>query len=143
VCRSRRSSAGLKELRGGFFFEIQAGLVDQANRVFGGGVTGADSDGIRSLVAECNLHTVDQVDSGVAGRSAAEDCNQRIGDKAHMHQVVLDGFGQVESYQDRAFTDFELAKNSHLPSGSEGPAEKQNPQITTGLVGLQYTTISV
>jgi hypothetical protein len=60
-----------------------------------------------------------------------------------MHQVVLNGFGQVEGYQDRTFTDFELAEDTHLPSDSDGPGKEQDPQITTGLVGLQYTTISV
>jgi hypothetical protein len=67
-----------------------------------------------------------------------------------MHQVVLNGFGQVESYQDRAFTDFELAENTHLPTYSCGPAKRQDPEITnrnreitTRKVGLQYRTKSV
>jgi hypothetical protein len=60
-----------------------------------------------------------------------------------MHQVVLNGFGQVEGYQDRAFTDFELAENTHLPSDSDGPGKEQDPEITTIKVGLQYRTKSV
>ena len=79
----------------------------------------------------------------IASRCAAEDRNQSAGDKAHMHQVVLNGFGQIESHQNRAFTDFELAENTHLPRDSGGPWKKQYPQTTTGLVGFQYTTNSV
>jgi hypothetical protein len=86
----------------------------------------ADRDGIGSLVAEGYLHAIYQVDGGVSGGGAADGCNQRVGDKAHMHEVVLDGFRQVESYQDRTFTDFELAENTYLPSGSAGPGEMQN-----------------
>jgi hypothetical protein len=57
-----------------------------------------------------------------------------------MHQMVLHGFGQVKCHQDRAFTDFELAENTHLPRDSDGPAKRKHPKITTRKVGLQYRT---
>ena len=91
-------------------------------------------------MAECDLHSVDQVDSGIASWSATENRYECAGDKAHVHQVVLDGFRQIESYQDRAFSDFELAEDTHLPSDSTGPAKGQEPEITTRKVGLQYRT---
>jgi len=101
-------------------------------------------------MAEGDFHAVDTVDGGVAGRGATEHRDERVGDKAHMHQMVLYGFGQVESHQDRSFTDFKLAENTHLPNHSRGPGKGQNPklktrspEITTRKVGLQYRTKSV
>jgi hypothetical protein len=126
-------------LRGGVLFEGPWG------RGFGGCslVAWADCDGIRGFVAESDLHSIDAVDGWIASGSAAEDGDLRVGDKAHVHQVVLDGFGQVKCHQDRVFTDFELAENTHLSSYSDGAWKEQHPKITTRKVVIQYRTKSV
>jgi hypothetical protein len=56
-------------------------------------------------MAEGDFHAVNAVDGGIAGRGAAQGRDQGIGDKAHMHQVVLYGFGKVEGDQHPAFAD--------------------------------------
>ena len=129
--RSRRSSRGL----------------ERALRVFGFGsfrsswrrAAFADADGFCGLVAKGDFHAVDAVDGGVAGRGAAQGGDQRIGDKAHMHQVVLDGFRQVEGHQDPALADLQFAQHAQPPN-SRGLPKGQHPKTTTGMVGFQYTT---
>ncbi len=51
------------------------------------------------LVAEGNLHAVNAIDGGVAGRCAAQRGDRGIGNEAHVHEVVLHGFRQVEGNQ--------------------------------------------
>ena len=69
----------------------------------------ANADGFGGFVAQRDLHAVDAVDGGVAGRGAAQGGDEGIGDKAHMHQMVLDGFRQIEGDQDPAFADLQFA----------------------------------
>ena len=64
-------------------------------------------------MAESDLHAVDGVDGGVAGGGAAQGSDQGIGDKAHMHQVVLHGFRQIEGHQDPGFADVQFAQHAH------------------------------
>ena len=59
---------------------------------------GAHANGRGSLVAQGDFHAVDAVNGGVAGRGAAQRVDARVGHKAHMHQMVLDGFREVESH---------------------------------------------
>jgi hypothetical protein len=42
-----------------------------------------------------------RIDGGIAGRCAAQSRDQGIGNKAHVHEVVLHGLRQVECHQDR------------------------------------------
>ena len=60
-------------------------------------------------MAQGNLHAVDAINSGIAGRRAAQSRHMRIGYKAHMHQVVLDRFGQIQGDQNPAFANLQLA----------------------------------
>jgi len=68
----------------------------------------ADANGFSGLVAEGDFHAVNQVDSGIAGGSAAQDGHQRIWNEAHVHQVVLDGFREVKGDEDATCTDLQL-----------------------------------
>jgi cytoskeletal protein CcmA (bactofilin family) len=65
-------------------------------------------DGFGGFVTEGNLHVVNAVDGGIAGRSAAQSGNARIRDKAHVHEVVLNGLREVEGNQDACFADLQL-----------------------------------
>ena len=65
-------------------------------------------------MAERDFHAVDAIDGGVAGRGAAQGGDLGIGHKAHMHQVVLDVFGQVEGDQDPALANRQIAEHAHL-----------------------------
>lgn len=66
----------------------------------------ADADGLGGLDAEGNLHAVNGVDGGVAGRGATQRRHMGIGDETHVHQVVLDGFGEVQRDQHRTLANF-------------------------------------
>jgi hypothetical protein len=93
-------------------------------------------------VAEGDFDSVDAVDSGIAGGGAAEGGDFSVGDEAHVHEVVLNRIGQIESDEDACFADMQFAEHAHLPD-SIGLPEGQDPETTTGLVGIQYTTESV
>ena len=43
-----------------------------------------------------------------------------------MHQVVLDGFRQVEGDQDPTFTDGQFAQHAHLPDSRMLPPKGQH-----------------
>ena len=60
-------------------------------------------------MAERDLHAVNAVDGGVARRRPAQRGNHGVGDKAHMHQVILYGFGKVQGDQDPALAHVQLA----------------------------------
>ncbi len=90
------------------------------------GLRSAHADGFRGFNAERDFHAVDAVDRGIAGRGAAQGGDMGIGDKAHMHQVVLDGFGEIECDQDSAFADLQLTENAHPPN-SWGLPKRQHP----------------
>ena len=104
------------------------------------GRAGTNADCSGSFVAESNLHAVNAVDSGIAGRGAAEIDDARSGDEAHMHQVVLDIFREVERDQDPTFTDGQFAQHAHLSRSPMLPAKRQHSQNTTRLVVFEYTT---
>ena len=89
-----------------------------------------------------DLHAVDAIYRGIAGRSAAQRRHLRIGHKAHMHQVVLHGFGQIEGHQHPALANLQFTQHAQPPD-SRVPPKGQHPKTTTGIVGVQYTTISV
>lgn len=57
-------------------------------------------------MAEGDFEAVNAVDGGVACWGAAQSLDYGIGDKTHVHQVVLDVFRQVEGDEDTAFTHF-------------------------------------
>jgi hypothetical protein len=67
----------------------------------------ADSGG--SFAAESDFHAVNAVNGGIAGWGAAQIDDARPRDEAHMHQVVLDIFREVERDQDPTFSDGQLA----------------------------------
>lgn len=73
------------------------------------GGAGPDADGCGGFMAEGDFHAVNTVNSGVAGWRAAEIDYAGAGDKAHMHQVVLDIFGEVERDQDPTFSHGQFA----------------------------------
>ena len=54
-------------------------------------------------MAEGDFQAVDAVDGGIAGGARRRAVTQRRA-QTHVHQVVLDGFRQVEGDQDPAFT---------------------------------------
>ncbi len=60
-------------------------------------------------MAQGNFHAVDAINGRIAGGGTAERGDRRIGYKAHMHQVVLDGFRKVEAYQYAALAHFQFA----------------------------------
>ena len=70
-------------------FELQAAYADRTSR----------------LAAKGNLHAINSVDGRVPGRGAPQHCNPCIGDKAHVHQVILYGFRQFERQQNSRFSD--------------------------------------
>ena len=83
----------LRRFRGGerqiwLGFELQAAYADR----------------ISGLMPKGNLHAINPVDGRVARRRTSQHCDPRIGDKAHVHQVILYGFWQ-----------FELQQNCRLP----------------------------
>ena len=76
-------------------------------------------------MAERDLHAVDAIEGGIAGWGAAQGSHFGAGDKTHVHQVVLDIFGQVEGHQDsfvadRQFTQYAHLKNPVSPPEREG-----------------------
>lgn len=93
--RSTRSLGGLEQAG---WIGIGYGFL-----VLSGG--GADADGGCGFAAEGDLHTVYAVDGRIARGSAADGRHHGVRDKAHVHEVVLDGFGEIESDQDANFAD--------------------------------------
>jgi hypothetical protein len=53
-------------------------------------------------VGQSDLHSVDGIDGRIPGRRAAQCRHMRIGNKAHVHQMILNRFWQVQSDQDPA-----------------------------------------
>jgi hypothetical protein len=62
-----------------------------------------DADGVSGFAAQGNLHAVNGIHGGVAGRSAAQRSHHGVGHKSHVHQVVLHGIGKVEGYDHCGF----------------------------------------
>ena len=52
-----------------------------------------------------NLHAINPVDGRVARGRPSQHCDPRIGDKAHVHQVILYGFRQFERQQNSRLPD--------------------------------------
>ena len=73
-----------------------------------------------------DLHAIDGIDSWIAGWSAAQGRNACFGNKAHMHQVVLNGFREVEVYNNPSLTNPQLTENAHPPD-SDGSPKRQDP----------------
>jgi hypothetical protein len=92
--------------------------------VFGFALLGADADGSGGLVAQGDFHAVNAENSGVAGGSAAQNGDQRAGDEAHVHEMVLDRFRQVERHQHGRFPDLQFAQQAHLTNSLES-AERE------------------
>ena len=128
-CRSRCSSRGLERVLG------VAGVIAESIC----GLRGANADGFGSLVAESDFHAVNTIYGGVAGWRAAQGSDQGIGNKAHMHQVILHGFGEIEAHQHSALTDVQLTQDAQIPN-SAGMSKMRSPKNTTGMVVFQYTT---
>ena len=74
-------------------------------------------------MAKGDFHAVNAVDSGVAGRGAAQRRHQGVGHKAHMHQMILNRFRQVEGDQNPTFADVQFTQHAHLPD-SDVPPER-------------------
>ena len=83
---ARRFRGGVRQIRRAV--ELQAAYADRTSR----------------FVAKGNLHAINPVDGRVARGRTSQYCDPRIGDKAHVHQVILYGFWQ-----------FELQQNCRLP----------------------------
>jgi hypothetical protein len=100
--RNSRSSGGLELSAGGnalvfcllVFNLLVFGFLASRFQSFGG----AHVNGRGGLAPEGNLHSIDGVNGGVAGWRAAQYGYQGIGNKAHVHQVVLYGFRQIEAH---------------------------------------------
>jgi hypothetical protein len=107
----------------------KAGVSQQAligrPRLADFGCGGSHTNGSGGLAAEGNLHAVHAVDGGVAGRRAAQDRDQRIGNKAHVHQMVLHGFRQVKAHQNPALAYIQFAQHAQ-PLDSDGPLKRRN-----------------
>jgi hypothetical protein len=56
-----------------------------------------------------------------------------------MHQMVLDGFGEIEGNKDPAFAHLQFAQRAHLPDSHLRPPKGQQFENATRLVGFQYT----
>jgi hypothetical protein len=87
------------------------------------------SDGGCRLIAERDLHAIDTVHGGVAGRSAAQGRYFGVWHKPHMHQVVLDILRQVEGNEDPAFTDRQITEQAHLTNSALLAAEAGSGKI--------------
>src|SRR5690348_4643008 len=88
-------------------------------------------------MAEGDLHAVYTVDGGVAGRGAAQRGDQRVGNKTHVHEVVLDGIGKLESFENAALAYPQIAEHGHRDS--HRPLQGRQKENTTRKVRLQYT----
>jgi hypothetical protein len=90
-------------------------------------------------MAEGDFHPVDAIHGGVAGRRAAQGRHLGVGDKSHVHQVVLDIFRQVKGDQDPPLTNRQIAENAHLTNPAVPPAKAGQQENTTRMVGFKYT----
>jgi len=90
-------------------------------------------------MAEGNLHAINAVDGWVAGWCAAEGGDEGVWDKAHVHEMVLDGFREIEGDQDCGIADIQFTQNAQSPN-SDGLPEGQDPRTRTGMVVIEYTT---
>jgi len=90
-------------------------------------------------MAEGDFHSIDAVDSRVAGRGAAQGRYQSVRDETHVHQVVLDIFRQVEGDQDPTVTDRQITENTHLPDSLSLPEAIRQQKNATRMVGFKYT----
>ncbi len=89
-------------------------------------------------MAERDLETVDAIDGWIAGRGATKGCDFGVGHKAHMHQVVLDIFGQVEGHQDSLVANRQFTQQTHLINPVQPPRIGRTAENTTVLVAIQY-----
>ena|ERR1700735_178119 len=80
-------------------------------------------------MAERDLQAVDAKDGWVASRGAAQGGHFGAGHKAHMHQVVLDIFGQVEGHQDSLVANRQFTQEAHLINPVQPPETEGRQKI--------------
>jgi hypothetical protein len=92
--------------------------------VFGFDFLRAYTDSSGGLVAQGDFHAVNAENGGVAGWGAAQNGDQRTGNKPHVHKMVLDRFRQVQRHQNGRFPDLQFAQQAHLTNSLES-AERE------------------
>ena len=80
-------------------------------------------------MAERDLHAVNAIEGGVAGGRAAQGSHLGARHKAHMHQVVLDIFGQVEGHQDSLVANRQFTQEAHLINPVQSPESEGRQEI--------------
>jgi hypothetical protein len=80
-------------------------------------------------MAERDFQSVDAVNGGVAGRSAAQGRDFGVWHKPHMHQVVLNILRQVEGNEHLAFTDRQITEQAHLTNPASLTEEAGSKEI--------------
>lgn len=92
-------------------------------------------------MTERNLHAIDTINRRIAGRSTSQNSNACLGNKAHVHEVVLHGFGQSQIYEYCVFTNLQLAQTCQrpLPAGYTEQGRSQTLETTTRIVRNKNT----
>ena len=100
---------------------------------------GPHPDRLSRLMPQGDFHSINGIDGGVASRSATQGGHARVGDKPHVHKVILNRLRQIQSYQYAAIADVQFAQHAQTLD-SHGLPKGPRPKCTTRIVGFKYTT---